>query len=149
MELAMMAAAERHSEFIADLTAKRRRLRESEMVGICWASATNEASPFGDELDMLAVANATRPRQNQHAFVDSSGSSSLASFCRTVFGFMRSLQFVCLVWGKSRNLQLECPLNVLGVGLRQRVFDAHDPVSPTCGLIDRVEVIQFDGKLVS
>jgi len=56
----MMAAAERHSELIADLAAKCWRLRESEMVGVCRASAANKASLFGDRFDMLAVSNAPR-----------------------------------------------------------------------------------------
>jgi hypothetical protein len=82
----MMAATERHSELIADLAAKCWRLRESEMVGICRASAADETSLLGDGFNMLPVANASRCWQRQHAFIDNSGSPSFpASFGQTVF----------------------------------------------------------------
>ena len=44
------------------------------------ASAANETSLLGDGLHMLPVANATRSRHHQHAFIDNSGSSFPASF---------------------------------------------------------------------
>jgi hypothetical protein len=82
MDFTMMAAAERHSELIADLAAECRWLCESEMVGICRVSAANETSLLGDGLDMLAVTNAAVHRQRQHAFIDCRRAASLfASMC--------------------------------------------------------------------
>jgi hypothetical protein len=75
MGFAMVAAAEWHGEFIADFAAKCGWLRESEMVGICGASAANETRLLGDRFDMLAVANAPRRCQPQHAFINNLGSS--------------------------------------------------------------------------
>ena len=88
MNLAVMPATQRNCELIADFAAKCGWLRESEVVGICRASAANETSLLGDRLDMLAVANAPRHRQCQHAFVDNLGSSFPASFGQTAFGFV-------------------------------------------------------------
>ena len=133
MDFTMMATAERHGEFITDPAAKCRWLCESQMVGICRASAANETSLFGDGFDMFAVANATRGWHHQHAFIDSTGSAPfLALFGQTFFKFMFDL---CCSHRKSRNLQLECPLNVLGIICGQRIFDADYSVSPMCGFI--------------
>jgi hypothetical protein len=39
MQLAMMAAAQRHREFVADLAAKRAILRKAQVMGqVCWAT---------------------------------------------------------------------------------------------------------------
>jgi hypothetical protein len=146
MGFAMMAAAEWHGELIADFAAKCRWLRESEMVRICRASAANEASLLGDRLDMLAVANSARRSQCQPAFVDDHGPSFPASFGQTVFGFLRSFRGVC---GKGRDFQVEGLLNVLGIGRRQSVFGAKDPLSPTCSFIGGVETLHLGGQLVS
>ena len=55
MGLAMMASAQRHGELIADLAAERAVLGEAQMVGVCRPASTNQAGPFGYELDVLFV----------------------------------------------------------------------------------------------
>ena len=56
----MMAAAQRHGEFVADLAPERAVLREPQMMGICGPTATNQTRLFGDELDVVLVTKATR-----------------------------------------------------------------------------------------
>lgn len=70
MRLAVMSAAERDCELIADLTAERRYLRKSQMMRVCRASAADQAWLLGDGLNVLPVANPTRHRQGQNRFVD-------------------------------------------------------------------------------
>ena len=60
MDLAMMAAAERHGELIADLAAKRSMLGEAQMMGIGRPAATNQTGLLGDKPDVVAVANPAR-----------------------------------------------------------------------------------------
>jgi hypothetical protein len=147
MNFSMMAATERHSKLIAGLAAKSRMLCEPEMVGICRASTANETSLLGDGFDMFAVANATCGRHHQHAFIDGAGLASFsASFAQSAFALICDLRGSR---GESRNLQLECLLNVLGILCGQRIFDADYSVSPMCGFVGRFEVLQLGGKLVS
>ena len=58
------------------------------MMGICGASTANETRLLGDRFDMLAIANAPRRCQPQHAFINNLGSSFPASLGR--FGFVPS-----------------------------------------------------------
>ena len=84
MDFAMMAAAERHSELIADLAAKCRRLRKSQVMGIGGNPPADQTRELGDRFD---IPNPPRRRQGQDAFVDY-GLSPLASprlwTCRVV-----------------------------------------------------------------
>jgi hypothetical protein len=131
----MMSTAQRDRKLIADLAAKCRWLRESKMMGVRRASATNETGLFGDGFDMFAVTNATRGWHQQYASIDCPGSSFPASFGQTVLRFICHVQFVCGPRGKGRDLQLECLLNVLGILRRKCIFDADYSVSPTCCFI--------------
>jgi hypothetical protein len=60
MDLAMMAAAQRHGELIADLAANRAVLREAQMMGICRPAPANQTRLFGYEPDVLLVTKAAR-----------------------------------------------------------------------------------------
>lgn len=62
MDFAMMSAAQRDRELVADLAAKGRRLREPQMVSIGRTPTAHEAGLLGNRFDVLAVANATRRR---------------------------------------------------------------------------------------
>jgi hypothetical protein len=97
------------------------------MVSIGRASAADKARLLGDRSDMLPVANATRRRKRQHAFVDNSGS---ASFRQSIFRFVRNVPFAYGVCGNGSDLRLKCLLNVLGIGCSQTVFVAKNPMSP-------------------
>ena len=56
----MMAAAERHCEFVAHLAAKRAVLRKAQVMRIGGHATANQTWLFGDEPYMLAIANAAR-----------------------------------------------------------------------------------------
>jgi hypothetical protein len=60
MGLAMMAAAQRHGELIADLATECALLREAQMMGICRPSPANQTRLFGYEPDVLLVTKAAR-----------------------------------------------------------------------------------------
>ena len=77
MDFAMMAAAQRHDELIADLAAEGAALREAQMMGICRPAAANQARLFGHELDVFLVAKAARLGMGQSALVDAVGNSCL------------------------------------------------------------------------
>src|ERR1700679_1376691 len=70
MDLAMMAAAQRHRELVADLAAERTRLCKTQMMRVGRRAATDQAGLLHHEAKVLAVAKATRLRVVQFAFVD-------------------------------------------------------------------------------
>jgi hypothetical protein len=58
-------------ELVADLGAKRLRLREADVVGIRGGPAADDARLGGDVAQVLLVANPSGFAQHQHALVDS------------------------------------------------------------------------------
>ena len=70
VQFAMMATAQRHGEFVADLEAKTSGLGESQMVGIAGLPATDHAGLFGDKAKVNFVALSAWLGKGQHAFVD-------------------------------------------------------------------------------
>ena len=70
MHLAMMAAAQRHGEFIADLAAQCRVLGKAQMMRVGRQPAANEARLLGHQTDVFAVANPAWLGVGQFAFVD-------------------------------------------------------------------------------
>ncbi len=70
VKLAVMQAAERDREFVADLATERADLSEAEVVRVARLPPVNEAGPRSDELDVALVAVAARLRDGQHALVD-------------------------------------------------------------------------------
>ena len=60
MDLAMVAAAERHGELIAHFTAKRRMLGKAHMMRIRGPSAADEAWLFGDKSYVFTIADPAR-----------------------------------------------------------------------------------------
>ena len=70
VQLAMVPAAERDGELVADLAAERARLGKSQMVSVRGLSAANQARVLGDRPDVLPVADPTSLRQGQQALVD-------------------------------------------------------------------------------
>ena len=79
MDLAMMAAAERHCEFVAHLSAKRAVLGKAQMMGIGGRTAANQTWLFGNEPHVLAIANPTRLGMAKFAFVDALRASVASS----------------------------------------------------------------------
>ena len=70
---AMMAAAERHRELIADLTAERPRLHEAQMMGVAGRAAADQAGLRSHEPQVLLVAVAARFGDGKRALVDAHG----------------------------------------------------------------------------
>ena len=58
VQLAMMAATERHGELVADLASQRASLRMAQMVSVRRLAAADQASLLGDIVDMIVVHHA-------------------------------------------------------------------------------------------
>lgn len=70
MHFAMMPSAEWDGEFVTDPAAERAPLGEAQMMRIAGCAAADQARLLGDIPDVLAIANAARLGQAEHAFVD-------------------------------------------------------------------------------
>ena len=70
MDLAMMAPAQRHREFVADLAAKRPALREAQVMRIRRLAAANQTRLLGHVSDVVSVTNPARLGEGEGAFVD-------------------------------------------------------------------------------
>ena len=70
VNLAMMSAAQRNREFIADLEAETAWLREAQMMGIAGLPTTDQAGLFGNKSQMGPIADATRLRNSELTLVD-------------------------------------------------------------------------------
>ena len=63
MDFAMVPAAQRHRELITRLSPKCWALREADMVGVRWSPPTDQARLFGNETDVIAIADPPRLRE--------------------------------------------------------------------------------------
>ena len=70
MNRAVMGAAERDRELIADLAAERTGLHEAKVMGIRGLAAADKARLLGDEPKVLPVAIAARSGNREDALVD-------------------------------------------------------------------------------
>src|SRR5436190_24304306 len=68
MQLAMMGAAERHRELVADLEAEASGLREAQVMGVRRLAAANHTGLCGDKLAMAFVAPPPRFRRHRVVF---------------------------------------------------------------------------------
>jgi hypothetical protein len=75
MNFTVVTTTQRHREFIAHLAAQRRTLRKAQVVGVRWLPAADQARMFGNESDVIAVADPPRLREGKHTLVDSFGSA--------------------------------------------------------------------------
>ena len=66
----MMSPAERHREFVADLAAERRGLREAQMVWIGGPATADQARLLNHVPDMIAVTNPARFGEDKHTLLD-------------------------------------------------------------------------------
>jgi hypothetical protein len=67
---AVMAAAQWHGEFVADLAAQRPRLGEAQVVWIGRRAAADQTRLPGDKPQVLLVAVALGLGEREHALVD-------------------------------------------------------------------------------
>jgi hypothetical protein len=91
---AMVGAAQRHRELVADPTAQGAWLHESEVVGVTRLPPTKEAGLRRQELQMGAIAVAARFAQREGALVDMANSgfewrSGMACLVNSLVGISR------------------------------------------------------------
>ena len=137
----MMTATERYGELIADLAAECRRLRKSEMVGICRTSATDETRLHGDKFEVIAISNTPRLRVHEDCLVNRlSGGSSFAAAGGLGMGrlsiwfWLGDFSFGAMN-GKAEKLGAKRLLDVLGIGRIERILSSHPPVRPSGGIV--------------
>jgi hypothetical protein len=70
MEFAMMPAAQRNGELVADLAAERPALSEAQMMGVRRASPTDQTWLFSNIPDVVSVADAAWLGESKSTFVD-------------------------------------------------------------------------------
>ena len=85
MNFAVMPAAQRNGELIADFAAECGALRKAQMMGIGRVPATNKAWLPSNRFNVLPVANAARRRKREDAFIDNAG---CAPIFHSRFGLM-------------------------------------------------------------
>jgi len=144
MQLAMMATAERHCEFVAHLSAKRAVLRKAQMMGVGGHATANQTWLFGNELDMLAIANSTRFGMTKFAFVDARGVGPSSRFARSGF---RALADDASIF-ELCEFPLECLFDPLGISCNQGVLVSEHAMRPSRGLLGRANVLEFGRKAI-
>ncbi len=125
VHFAMMAAAQRHGEFVADLAPERRGLREAQVVGIRGPAAADQARQFGQRSDVIAIAQAPRLRQRQPALVDHrSARPFLVAFDSwpVALGLRSASWSVSCSGTKVMQARAKRLLHLLGIGCRQSVL---------------------------
>ena len=70
VDLAVMAAAQRDGELVADLAPEGAALREAQVMGIGRSAAADQAGLLGHIFDVVAVTDPARLRQGECALVD-------------------------------------------------------------------------------
>jgi hypothetical protein len=90
VDFAMVAAAERNSELIADLAAKCPALHKPEMMGICRPSIANQAGMLGDRSDVIPVSRPTGFGHGKDALIDRARAPPVLWFrCRFIWFTLR------------------------------------------------------------
>ena len=74
MVVTVMNSAQRYGELVADLEPHRAGLGEPQMVGVGWASSTDQTGLRGNEPEVGLVAKATGLADRKYTFVDLRGS---------------------------------------------------------------------------
>ena len=70
MQFAMMTAAERDGEFVADLAGERPALGKAQVMGVARLPAADQTGLLGDEAHVVAITNAPRLGVGQDGLVD-------------------------------------------------------------------------------
>ena len=76
MQLAMMTAAERHGELVADFETERSGLGKPQVMRVGWLPAADETGLRGHESQMGLVAQPLGLGDGENALVDPAGASS-------------------------------------------------------------------------
>ena len=141
----MVAPAQWHGEFIADLTAERGALRKAEMVGICWLPTANEARLLGDVSDVIPIPYPTGLWESQHGLINHRGPRRLSRLFSIWLALIHRLWRPGLpgsrrcqrrVHGIDRKRREDCNacsesfLDVCGIGRGQSVLFRKAPLRP-------------------
>src|SRR4051812_11680282 len=70
MKLAMVSPTERNCKFVAYFAAECSGLRKTQVMSIGRSTSANQTRLFRDESQVILVAETTRFRNGEHAFVD-------------------------------------------------------------------------------
>jgi hypothetical protein len=76
MKLAVMAAAERHGELVADLAGKRPALSKAQVMGVGRFTTADQARLLRHKAHMLAIAYAPRLWMAENGLIDAVGARS-------------------------------------------------------------------------
>src|SRR6516162_2837156 len=153
MGCAVVGAAERDCELIADLAAERARLREAQVMRVGWLARAEQAWQRGDVAQVLLVAVAPRDADGEHALVDG------ADLMRMRVGVIDALararllgcggrrrgspsvdRWRCDLRGREPgDLLLECILQQFGIGSCEAVLGGKDGAGPACRGLRRSE----------
>jgi hypothetical protein len=119
------------------------------MMNISGTPAADQARLLSNRFDMFAIANPTRCRQRQYAFVDNRGSAPLsASTERTDWRFsLRCRGPAHWLGRKASQEQPKSLLHVFGVGRSQTIFGGKNPMRPGRGVFGRIEDLQLGDQL--
>ena len=141
----MVSAAKRDCEFIADLAAEGPALRKSNMMGVRRLPTADQTWLPCDKFDVIPVADSSRLRQAERAFVDRLAWRSYlrATPVRCACGSREHRTCIGLRPCSFETLQL-CPkgfLHKLGVSGRQSTFLSKVSVSPQRGVIAGIQFV--------
>jgi hypothetical protein len=135
MQGAMMSAAERHDEFVADLAAQRAPMGKAQVMWIGGRASADQARLSGDEPRVLLVAVPARLADREHTLVDAGGHIAV-SIART------HSAGAWFAWGDSINQWLgrgvdgsaACPRNYAGFTRNDGNIIPHNSHPPNTGL---------------
>jgi hypothetical protein len=82
MKLAMMTAAKRHGELVADLATKCPALRKAQVMGVGRFATADQTGLLRHKAHMVAIADAPRLGMRENRFVDGLATGLLTWFWR-------------------------------------------------------------------
>ena len=149
VNFAMVTSTQGNRELVADLPAKGAALRKSQVMRIRRTSPTDEARLFGDEPEMLPVANATRLLKRECALVDRLGAGRAFCFGGWACQGTGRIATCRVMLREARQLRLKCVFHAPGIGRRQTVLGAEFVVSPRRRIVGRSDGLEFSKHLLA
>ena len=145
MELAVVAAAQRHRKFVAGLASECAALREAYVVRIRRLASADQAGLLGNEPHVGLVANPARLWKRQFALVDrvEVGGRSSSGKGRFVYGDRprlrgEGLRYRRTVVGERQHLRLKGIFNAPRIPCGQAILGRQGTVGPQRSGIGRV-----------
>ena len=163
MKLAVMTAAERHGELVADLAAERPALGKSQVMGVAGLPTADQTGLLRHKAHMVVIADAPRLWMGENRFVD--GLATLLPFWlrRTRlrngsdrFGWRRGFRTTLRPWqpsgvmdGEGLKLGAEGLLDMFGVDAIELVLVGQSAMRPFGGLVRTADIIEFAQHLIA